>query len=608
MKFPSLKNLLEEAITTFSRFTASLLFAVLGTVCTIYLIQTESENETIIRLIMACGYGLLLSISAVIYAESTNRNKWAWQLIAVALTLLLFYFINPIRNEIDVMRYFVLSVALHLLVSFAAFINKGQINGFWQFNKTLFIRILVSGLYSGVLFLGIAAALGTTQVLFDLRIDAKVYFQLWVFLVGIFNTTFFLSGVPNNWNELDSDTTYPKGLKTFTQFVLIPLVSIYLIILIAYEFKILIEWELPQGIVSSLIIPFAIFGILSILLVFPLRNSEENKWINTFSKWFYIAIIPLIIMLFIAVGKRITDYGITESRYYLLLLTLWLTFITLYFIFKSKEQIKIIPISLFFAALISLYGPQSASSVSNWSQVNRFEKIATNAGALTEDKIQSNFNWKAEDGKQIASIVKYFFNKNQLNNLNKFTEVDLNTINTHTKSDDFKTDSNYFEKQQMNRDSALSVFGVNKSIYLFNYNVDDFMEINNASTHYTIKNSDKKIDIAGFNSLIEVAKSLSDNQFSNDEITIELSNDKILTILANNSNFAFDLSNLFDYLNSNYESLIKTNLVELTIPTNYFTVNATNNSRLIIKQVNIYYDKYNKKFDIKYLEAIILIK
>jgi hypothetical protein len=95
-------------------------------------------------------------------------------------------------------------------------------------------------LYSAFLWLGLAAAFAASNYLFSLHLTDKTYAYLFIWIAGMFNTIFFLAGIPADTAALDDDTSYPKGLKVFTQYVLIPLASIYLVILLTYEVKILI--------------------------------------------------------------------------------------------------------------------------------------------------------------------------------------------------------------------------------------------------------------------------------------------------------------------------------------------------------------------------------
>ncbi len=259
------------------------------------------------------------------------------------------------------------------MVSFAPFFSKNNHNGFWQFNKVLFLRILTSALYSGVLYIGLALAIWAVGKLWDIHFN-NLYLYIFVFIATVFNSTFFLAGIPKDFDELEKNDSYPKGLKIFTQYILIPLMTIYLVILCLYEIKILFQRTLPDGIVSWLIMGYAVFGILSLLLIYPIREEENNKWIKTFSRIFYIMLFPLLVLLFIAIGIRIGDYGVTEERYTIVAIGLWLTFIAFYSLWKSSS-IKFIPISLCLFALLSVYGPQSAPSISLKSQINQLAKI-----------------------------------------------------------------------------------------------------------------------------------------------------------------------------------------------------------------------------------------
>ena len=98
-------------------------------------------------------------------------------------------------------------------------------------------------------------------------------------------------------------------------------------ILIAYESKIIFEWSLPKGWVSIMVLASAIFGILAFLLIHPLK--KDNKWIQSFSNLYYWILLPLVVLMLVAIYVRIKQYGITEPRYFVALLAIWLLGISL---------------------------------------------------------------------------------------------------------------------------------------------------------------------------------------------------------------------------------------------------------------------------------------
>jgi hypothetical protein len=91
---------------------------------------------------------------------------------------------------------------------------------------------------------------------------------------------------PRNLDELEAAREYPKGLKIFTYYILLPIVFVYLAILYAYLAKILISWDWPQGWVSKLILGFAGTGTFSLLLLHPLNHQTENIWVRSLIRWF----------------------------------------------------------------------------------------------------------------------------------------------------------------------------------------------------------------------------------------------------------------------------------------------------------------------------------
>lgn len=418
------------------RFPLEIGFALLGTVAATVLIEISDLNlapeSLCVRLILIANLGLVLSISLSLLSESNSYSvlkKNLFRLIMLSLIVGLFFLVDPLKRETDFFRFILLALAFHLSVSFAAYFGKGHINAFWQFNRIIFLRFLIGGIYSAALFLGLAAAIGSMNFLFNFKFEWDTFAILWVWIAGIFQTVFFLSGVPANLNELEGDKTYPGGLKIFTQFVLIPLATVYAIILLAYEAKILIEWELPKGLVSNLILGYAVFGILSLLLIYPVRDQDENKWLKTFSRSFYYVLIPLIILLVWAVLARVIDYGITEERYFLIILAAWLAFINAYFLLSKSQNIMIIPFSLCLVTALSVYGPQGAFSTSKRSQINELKQLFEKYRSLEDDKIIAlKIKPGKEDMTRMINIVDYLVNMHGLESFSPILKRDPGII------------------------------------------------------------------------------------------------------------------------------------------------------------------------------------
>ncbi|MCH9029289.1 MAG: DUF4153 domain-containing protein, partial [Bacteroidetes bacterium] len=180
MQLPSVSLLLKSAISTLLRFPFVLASAIIGTTAAIWQIELpydqRDQYEFLTNIIMACSLGLTLFLSAKLYSERKQFSLPVTMVIQVfgVILLALYYYSLPDKlTLISGIRYSLFSIGLHLLVSFAPYIGKAELNGFWQYNKVLFIRILTALLYSGVLYLGLVLAIAAIDKLFDVEIDGK---------------------------------------------------------------------------------------------------------------------------------------------------------------------------------------------------------------------------------------------------------------------------------------------------------------------------------------------------------------------------------------------------------------------------------------------------
>ncbi|MBX7227888.1 MAG: DUF4153 domain-containing protein [Chitinophagales bacterium] len=419
MKFPSFQEVFEETKRAITRFPLAAICAVIGTILVIELVNLEPEEEALtpwMKAIGTCVMGLPLFFATHIYIEKNNivGKKKGLFILGAILTLLAAYLTfewsNKFKTVISLFRYFLWLIGAHLLVAISAFQRKEEINGFWQYNKLLFLRFVNSAFFAMVLFAGLAGAILSVQALFDVKFDDKIFFYLFATLAGIFNTFYFFAGIPEDINTLQSKTEYPKGLRIFAQFILIPLVIIYLVILYMYGGKIILQGHLPIGWVSNLILVFSVFGILALLLIYPLRNDENHLWIKTYFRAYFIALLPLIALLFVSIITRIKAYGFTEWRYIGFVLAIWLLSLSLYFILSKRKNIFYIPFSLLLLCLLSTTGYWSMFHVSTYNQTNRFTAILEKNDIIKDGKIDCNAkkkHLKDTEVQSLESIIDY---------------------------------------------------------------------------------------------------------------------------------------------------------------------------------------------------------
>ncbi|MFI5161718.1 MAG: DUF4153 domain-containing protein [Sphingobacteriales bacterium] len=562
MKFPSIKSLGEGILKTVKRFPFEVLFALCAAIAGTAWVRNHDYGslykDNCIRLMMMANLGLLLSLTFSLFTEGKEikgSKKFLLKGLAVVFSVPFFWLLNPFAREYDTLRFFLISFAFHLLVAFAAFTQKGRIQGFWQFNKTLFLRFLAGMLYSGVLYLGLIAAILATKYLFNIDWSDDIYAILWGWIICVFNSVFFLAGVPADFNVLDEDSSYPKALKIFTQYVLIPLATVYVIILLAYEVKILIEWRLPKGYVSNLITGYAVFGILSILLVFPIREQAENKWLKIYTRYFYFLLIPLIVLLFLAMFARVIPYGITPQRYLLMTLSVWLSVITLYFLFSKKQSIKIIPISLCLLTLVSTYGPQSAFNVSVYSQRHILINIFKKYHAFKDGQFQTikSKNIDEKDGKNAVAKLDFLTSNDNWEVLQPYMKESLKAVNDSLQNNpnESRAARNSYQRYNLQGDQLewlKSHLGLEKFSQYGRYDLED-----EGKNYYFSTENDHASSIKGYDYMVALAspyESRSDtNAYHADHIRfVRSDNDGVYSLLVNGEHVSFDLKDFANKL------------------------------------------------------------
>ncbi len=585
MKLPSINVLIQSAGKTAARFPLALLSAVLGAFSLMNIVDyipKEYEGHLLWKLVMTFTLALPLFISFSFFAESrgfSRAKNYLIQIIPAAFLVLYFFTLSDTTGFYDVGRYTLFLIAFHLLVSFSPFLLSKEYSflEFWNFNQQVFLRFILSGLYSAVLYGGLAIAVLSFDKLFNMDIDGKRYLQLFILIAGVFNTWFFCAGVPEKIKL--SDFIFPKGLKIFTQYVLLPIIVIYVLILYLYLFKILFSWNLPMGWVSYLVIGFSTAGIFSLLLIYPLMESKEIKWVKIFSRVFFASLVPLIALLFIAISTRTSEYGITERRYYVFVIAFWLTLTTLFYIIRHFRNIKYIPVSLFLVAVLTSIGPWSAFSVSLNSQLGRLEETLAKNTILKEGRITGGEkNISSEDVQEIRSILSFLKERNCLELIQPWFSIPFDSLKTKRESSGKQI--NISKEESIMEQMGIKDFSTD---YIGNR---EFVSVTTEGV--------KELDITGFDKL-RVFESTKD---SLSEIKSDFDNDKDeILIYRGNDSLRIHAGTIADTL-----KVMHPGVSSMTFEKNLDSLKV----RFVISRME--FQRENKKPEVNYIKGFILWK
>ncbi len=386
---------------------------------------TSDLFEKYNRISMVLGMGILLSLSIGLLTERLFREDRFKQVLGQALGLgfLLFYYLFLLKDISDPTMIRYAGTMIFLMISFFYLARLGINKDYENYTIDLFESIAETTIYAFVLLMGIFIILFTIDQLFDVDMDGKYYYYVFLLVYLIFAVAFLISKLPRPLEDF-TGFQYRKSLSVLLTYIVIPLISIYSLILYVYFAKIIIQWNWPKGLVSHLVLWYSAVSVGVIFLITPI--VEENKIAKNFKTYFPKLVLPILLMMFISIGQRVNQYGITENRYYILALGIWVTAMMVLYSSKWKNKNIIIPITLSLVVLNSVYGPLSSMAVSRYSQNQRLKGILQANGMLEGKKIIAKADIEDKPRKEINNIIKYFKNNHSLEDV-KLLEKDFTT-------------------------------------------------------------------------------------------------------------------------------------------------------------------------------------
>jgi len=265
MRLPSIEQLGREGLRSASRFPLVLISATIAACAASLLPDSSIDHDALTGILYVASLGIPLFLAIGLVAERREGSRgtvWIARVVAIGLLVALYVGRLSWSQPVELLRYVQLSLAAHLLVAVAPYAVVREWNGFWQYNRSLLLRFLLAAVFTGVLYVGLTIALLAVDNLLGVDVDGETYFRLWCWIAFVFNTWFFISGVPDDPAELDRRTDYPAVLKVLSQYILSPLVTVYLLILTIYLGRIIVTRVWPSGWIGYLVSSVAAAGIL----------------------------------------------------------------------------------------------------------------------------------------------------------------------------------------------------------------------------------------------------------------------------------------------------------------------------------------------------------
>ena len=264
------------------------------------------------------------------------------------------------------------------------------------------VWLLVFGLVAAILF--------TITTLFNVEFSDSFYSHFYTSL-GIFTQPLFF--LVFQQRQAKSEMTLNRIFEILVNFVLAPALMIFTVLLYAYVVQIIFEGVLPKGMLANITLPYLLGG----LGVYALRSiCAKARWETFFKFYPYLAIVP-IVLLWLAIDRRISAYAWTEQRIYLVALATAITIAYAILIVPKARQYRLIS-GVVMVAIFAMTWVVKPKEIAYQSQTERFEQLLTklnlsdSSGKIRNDvdfdeRLENMPKSELKDWKELDSVSDY---------------------------------------------------------------------------------------------------------------------------------------------------------------------------------------------------------
>lgn len=375
-----------------NRFPLSFFCSGAGTMLMIAFNYENKSDQSVVLLkgAMVLFMGMFLFTLVQILCERLEyrgRSRPALYLCGIIFISVYFMFMPSTIQDCDTLRYSIICASFFLMIFIVPFAGRGAAAGrifqlnLWRMGKWFAYAVIASG----ILYTGIVMAYLMVSSLFDIT---KGDYLLYAFFVcgGFAAPVIFLHGFPDYSDPAGIEQ--PEGfIRRVIDYVMVPLVLLYIVILAVYFGGIIFTRQMPKGTTAYLVLSCSLLGVFVYYLVYG-ENADERAAIERFfTRVFFWCLVPLSVLLWIAIIMRLSEYGVTENRYIVMVSASWLTAVTIHGLAVRKKNLVTWPMILAVIMLLSTFGPWGMFSVSMRSQYARMIEICSKYGIIREGRL-----------------------------------------------------------------------------------------------------------------------------------------------------------------------------------------------------------------------------
>ncbi len=377
----------------FKRFPVTVVLIIVITVFTYLQLQFDIMKEDDL---MSMVGSLSIFAMGTLFVESFDKKKTIFTYVGFLIALIVAFIYYPMfKNEemLEKNRYLLarLLVIYNLALGFGTIfiLHKKSNLSFKQYALKVFSNLLKTSIYYGVFCLGTI----TIFIIFEVLIFSNgfdVYFNLLFLITGICYIPLLINCL------VDLEETISGFLKGLITFVLFPIAIISTALIYVYFAKLIIFKTFLEDGIFYVIAWLFVSSFPVLILTNTINEKEESAKLN---KIYCIAYIPFILIEIYSMSVRVSEYGLTNARYFAYIFVLMQAIIVGLLLYKNGEKLNYALIAMIIVAILCGVGPLSYINVGIRSQERRLAKALEGVTSLND--------LSEEEADSVRSIARY---------------------------------------------------------------------------------------------------------------------------------------------------------------------------------------------------------
>ena len=379
------------------RFPLTVVFAFALTVCALiweYKGYNAISKDWRFFMIWYPATGIALSLSLSLWLEE-HAGKSGYNIAAALIHLVWIGVSVLLMRHIDTIHYAPYNFAVAALITALAlslvvlsFLKDKTDVAFWNFSLRSVGAVATALVVSGIVCGGLELLALAIEKLFGVFVSSHCYSNVAILCFCLLAPILVIQGIPGGTLKHDDGIKFMSSLiENAVTKLFMPIAAAYLITLYCYAAKILFTWQLPDGWVSWLVTASMAAMLILFMMVYPYidKASQSTSGWNRMAVRFIsdrmpLLMLPLLLLMSIGIARRISDYGITILRVYLVAFNLWCYAVCIILIIKRRAGIMWIPVSLVLTFAILTLLPVNVSTCVRKNLTNKVTAILQNNG------------------------------------------------------------------------------------------------------------------------------------------------------------------------------------------------------------------------------------